>query len=310
MREARARLLEHDRPDWWRPVLFMRLRSGRLWYARGLSGGAQDPGGLDKWQALLTNIEDGSCTPILGPGLVDYLLGNRREIAYRWARREHFPMSPHDIENLPQVAQYLITRHDNNYPRVKLERQLRREMRERYGDILAEASYTRLRAEGVGEEDMQEQLALALEDMPLDQQVSLVGRHRMKQDPAEPHLVLASLPLRIYVTANYGDFMTDALHRCRKMPRVELYRWHDRAKWPSRLLSVFASRRQRLRGCGQLDHEDVRDALGFAPFFGDVSHVIAASRESNCLTLTDRRQRHPLRCTIQVIAVSACSSSR
>ncbi len=58
----------------------MRLRTGRLWYSRGL-----DKGGLDQWDVLVRKIEKQKCTPILGPALTEYLLGGRREIVRRWA---------------------------------------------------------------------------------------------------------------------------------------------------------------------------------------------------------------------------------
>ena len=66
-----ARGSVRERPDWWVPVLFMRLKSGRLWYAPGFAEGRR---GLEKWPALLRNIRQGRCTPILGPGLTEFLL--------------------------------------------------------------------------------------------------------------------------------------------------------------------------------------------------------------------------------------------
>jgi hypothetical protein len=42
----------------------------------------------------------------------------------------------------------------------------------------------------------------------------------------EPHAALARLPLPLYMTTNYDDFMCDALRRAGKEPRRELCRWH------------------------------------------------------------------------------------
>ncbi|MCP4372700.1 MAG: CHAT domain-containing protein, partial [Deltaproteobacteria bacterium] len=94
---AAARGAVRDRPDWWMPVLFMRLKSGRLWYTPGFAG---EKGGLEKWPALIRNIKRGRATPILGMGLTESLLGSTREIAQRWADTYHFPMAPHDREDL------------------------------------------------------------------------------------------------------------------------------------------------------------------------------------------------------------------
>ena len=42
----------------------------------------------------------------------------------------------------------------------------------------------------------------------------------------EPHAVLASLPLPIYLTTNYDDFMVAALRRAGKEPRQDFCRWN------------------------------------------------------------------------------------
>ena len=43
----------------------------------------------------------------------------------------------------------------------------------------------------------------------------------------EPHAVLAELPLPIYITTNYDDFMAAALRRAGKEPRREICRWNS-----------------------------------------------------------------------------------
>lgn len=45
--------------------------------------------------------------------------------------------------------------------------------------------------------------------------------------PGEPHSVLASLPLPIFVTTNYDDFMVQALRHAGKQPHRELCQWND-----------------------------------------------------------------------------------
>jgi len=52
---ARSTIRESD--DFWMPVLFMRLRSGRIWYVPGF---ASDPKGFSRWPALLSTIRDGN----------------------------------------------------------------------------------------------------------------------------------------------------------------------------------------------------------------------------------------------------------
>lgn len=46
------------------------------------------------------------------------------------------------------------------------------------------------------------------------------------EKPDEPHRVLAELPLPVYVTTNYDDFMLAALRSRNKNPRHEMCRWN------------------------------------------------------------------------------------
>ncbi|HSR31657.1 MAG TPA: CHAT domain-containing protein, partial [Anaerolineae bacterium] len=197
-----ARGTVRERSDWWVPVLFMRLKSGRLWYAPGF---AEEQGGLEKWPALLRNIRQGRCTPIVGPGLTENLLGSRRQIAQRWAETYHFPMADHQRENLPQVAQYLAVNQDSMFLRDELEAYLCREIRARH-DL------------GVEVEDC---------ETSLNELVSKVGRELRESDPAEPHRVLAQFPLPIYINANFGNWLAEALAEAGKKPKLELCRWNE-----------------------------------------------------------------------------------
>ncbi len=56
-------------------------------------------------------------------------------------------------------------------------------------------------------------------------------------DPTEIHRALAELPLKVYMTTNYDDFMVRALKSCDKSPVQELCPWIDYAGRPE---SVFA----------------------------------------------------------------------
>ena len=197
-----ARGTVRERMDWWVPVLFMRLKSGRLWYAPGF---AEERRGLEKWPALLRNIQQGRCTPILGPALTDYLLGSRRQIAQRWAETYHFPMAAHDRENLPQVAQYLAVNQDAMFLRDELEAYVCREVRSRYD---------------LNPED--DECGTSLNEL-----VSKVGADLRADNPAEPHRVLAQFPLPIYITANFGNLLAEALAEVGKEPKVEICRWNE-----------------------------------------------------------------------------------
>lgn len=197
---AIARRAVEGRPDWWVPSLFMRLKSGRIWYSTGFSGPQ-----LKKWPALLANIREGKCTPILGPGLAEPLLGSRREIAQSWAQTYHFPMAPHLTDDLPQVAQFLATDQQLAFPQQALIDHARNEMIKRF-DSLIDTSVDRT---------------------SLDDMISTVGAHFRKTKENEPHRILASLPLPVFITTNFSNLMADALTAADKQPVVEFCRWKD-----------------------------------------------------------------------------------
>jgi hypothetical protein len=201
---AAARGAVRLRPDWWAPVLFMRLKSGRIWYSPGFARG------FEKWPALLADLRQGRCTPILGLGMTDALLGSRRDMAWRWASTYHFPLEPDQREDLPHVAQFLAVNQSYRFPRQALREYLIRELVDRYGKDLPH---------GIG-------------DRSLDDVVTAVGELRRRTDPAEPHKVLAGLPFPLYVTTHPANLLSMALLGEGKQPQVELCRWTDELDWP------------------------------------------------------------------------------
>src|SRR5581483_3237329 len=199
---AAARAAIRDNLDSWMPVLFMRLKSGRIWYVPGFGGEHRS---FEKFPALLDAIRSGRCTPILGAGLAESLLGSRREIAVHWAEEYRFPLAPFNREDLPEVAQYLAVNQSPIFPREGLGKFLRQEVWQRYGA----------------------QLASSAQNADLPQLIAAVGEWKRKQDPADPHAVLASLPFPIYITTNPDNLLTEALKATGKDPQVELCRWNQ-----------------------------------------------------------------------------------
>jgi CHAT domain/SIR2-like domain len=194
---ARAKVFAKRQPDWWSPTLFMRLKSGRLWYAPGF-GKQRDV----KWDALLSHLEHGATTPILGPALPELLIGSRAEIAREWAGQFGFPMAPHNRESLPEVAQFLSISHDMKFPRYKLEEHVKRVLCRRYPEVLADAD----------------------EQTTLDQLITTVARTRA-QDPADPYRILAELPFPVYVSTDPTGALQSALTLVGKEPISEIFRW-------------------------------------------------------------------------------------
>jgi hypothetical protein len=199
-----ARGAVRNRPDYWLPALFMRLKSGRVWYVPGFSDDRQ---GFEKWPALMKRIVKGQCTPIIGPGLIEPLLGSLREIARRWAERYHYPLAPHERESLPQVAQYLAINQDSSFPLDELEEYLKQEIRTQYCDDLP--------------------VELQAKSSPLNKMVDAIGSKRWANNPSDPHRVLAQLPLPIYITTNVDNLLVAALKESGRDPQVMICPWNE-----------------------------------------------------------------------------------
>jgi hypothetical protein len=204
---AVARGAVSEQPDHWMPVLFTRLKSGRIWYVPGFRGGD-----FDKWPTLLNSIKKGKCTPILGMGLTEPLVGSMREIALDWADKYGFPMAPHERESLPQVAQFVAVNQDPKFLRDQLGEYLRHEMRERYAADLPP--------------ELQKSQAT------LDQLIEAVYAARWSRDQDEAHRLLAQLPLPIYITANVNNLLAKALKEIGKDPQVVICPWYKQKREP------------------------------------------------------------------------------
>jgi hypothetical protein len=203
---AAARFEVKDRPDVASPVLFLRLSSGRIWYVPGF---ARIPGQDfdDLWPGLLVYLDQRKpkATPILGSGLLEPYLGSAREFAREWARNDKFPLAAHAQESLPQVAQYVSTRSEVDAFLTLYEQELIRALGRNLGRGLADES----------------------DDVPAADLLAEAGVRRRLTHPADPHKVLAGLPIPIYLTTNPDRLVVDALVEAGKRPEVEVCPWTE-----------------------------------------------------------------------------------
>lgn len=186
---ARGKVLE--RHDFWVPVLFMRLKDGNIWYEPGFRGAKGERVKFGGWPGLVSSIQAGRCTPIVGPGLYEWLLGSQREIARRWADTYDYPLAPYERESIVHVAQYLASTQGSDFVVTELKRTIKREV--------LRFHKSRIPAE-------------LLENNPtLDQLTEAVWASRRAQEADEPYSVLAKMPFRLFLTANPGILLETAL---------------------------------------------------------------------------------------------------
>ena len=195
---AVARGAVRSRPDWWMPVLFMSLKQGRIfWYTPGFTG-------FRRWPSLVNSIRNGECTPILGSGLLESLVGSFPDIARDWAKKHDYPMAGEECAELPLVAQYLeIDQGEPTFVRDEFRKSLKAGVRSHYPEL-----------------DALPELAAPA---PVEAWISAAGKIRRDKEPDEPHRILASLPLRLYLTTNPDNLLADALVAANKKPVIGLF---------------------------------------------------------------------------------------
>ena len=232
---AAARFKIRDNADFLLPVLFMRLEDGRIWYKTGFYGESGERVAFD-WEFLIADINAGNCTPILGPGTYEWLLGTHRDIARTWAGQYDYPLAPYEVESLPRVAQYLRVKRGERFLHTQLIQDLGKEVLHKHGRDLKP-------------EDQAGELSL-------DELVSRVGERRRDREPNEAYTLLAQLPFKVYPTANPGHLLENALAAAPagngqlKKPRSLIYPWKEqifkKISLPNREEGYFPSLEQPL----------------------------------------------------------------
>ena len=197
---AVARGAVRERDDSWMPALFMRLRSGRIWYVPGFADERQ---AFEKWPAIVRSIRRGQATPIIGATLAEGTIGPPSALAARWAERYGYPLAAHKREELHDVAQYLSVNQDRAFPREEIGDEIRSALAARFAADLAEGAET----------------------AELDDLLAAVGAIQRERNPGDPYKVLAEQPLPLYVTTAYHSLLDEALRAAGKAPVVEFCRW-------------------------------------------------------------------------------------
>lgn len=218
-----ARGAARDCPDFWMPVLFMRLKSGRIWYTPGF--GEEDD--FKKWPSILSSLQSveegqgGNCTPILGPALTEPYFGSWSDLASNLAEKYDYPLRFFHRDAMPQVTQFLAVDQDVHTLQVEFAKLLRKSLQTRWNEALPEA--------------------LRSEKASLKELIRESGHILRASQPLESHRILASLPLPLYITTNYDNLMADALREAGKDPQVVICPWSDRFVPPD---SIYTSEPQ------------------------------------------------------------------
>ena len=210
---ARRSLEQLERPDWWVPTLFSRLRSGRTYFKAEFTETSDET-----WATLESLQKTGRFTPVLGSGMTDGILGSRQLMAERWADQWQVPILSHNRDDLAKVAQYLRVKHKDPGPiRNRVMEYLQGEVRDR----IAKAR--------------KGDLFYDLDPETHPQSAVMQAGRRLLEDPGDVYRTVAAMPVPVFVTTNWTLILEQALEAHAKKPRTGYFPWNDRAEWSESL---------------------------------------------------------------------------
>ncbi|MFF5077926.1 SIR2 family protein [Actinoplanes sp. NPDC000266] len=199
MTDARQAISGHA--QWWAPVLFSRLRSGRAYFAPSFALQSNAV-----WNSVKVMTMSGRLTPLIGADLSAPIVGSLAEIAARWTRNRRIPLTRAGRGNLPEAAQYV---------RVARSRAAAvREFLTQLGLGLTERGWS------------------PPGDPNPNGAISEAGRHMRAADPDEPHSVLAGMRAAVYVTTSWTSLLEDALRDAGRTPVTGVFSWNSAAAGP------------------------------------------------------------------------------
>jgi hypothetical protein len=181
----------------------MRLRSGELLGRRGhITSDREDI----FWPFLLGNIDDGRCTPFLGPRVNADLLPSAETVAERLAEKYGYPLP--DRNDLVRVAQFMAI----SDPDL---------LRKDYLRLMQNSLFSCLNLKPSEEEKRRLRKASFTETVEALNWAEKV----LEVQENEIHHLLADFRLPLYITTNFDNFMVEALKHKGLSPRREGPRW-------------------------------------------------------------------------------------
>ena len=203
-----------DRTDYWRPVLFLRLKTGCMWYEPGFNGGDDDD--ETRWKGIERAVIKKNFVPLLGPELGEELFRGTQEWAQNLAKVNRFPLGPHASRDLAKVAQFIdVNRKQDGvaFEAVKIEstRLIRRWVKpEEFAKYPDGVVLSSLQEEELLDE-REQLLAMAVE--------------KCRADPNNPYRILSGLAASIFVNASYETLLNEVIAATAKKPQKIAVPW-------------------------------------------------------------------------------------
>ena len=159
-----------------------------------------------------------ACTPIVGPGLAETWFGRQSDVARMWAEKLRYPFSPYDVEQFPRVSQHIARYKKLAFLRTEFWAAARNHIISNYQDALTDDL---LKAGIWGSPKADQAPALLIKA------IQQVAAWQWDRNPKAAHLLLAKLPLPIFITTTPGNLLTYALKRLGKNPQERFCPWNN-----------------------------------------------------------------------------------
>jgi hypothetical protein len=173
-------------------------------------------------ETIIDRIKDGKVVPIISSAFTnDVAFGSHQDLVRGWAKYIHYPLITEN-HDLAKLAQYESVSQLGSS-------QVRDEdlVREKYLEFLSRALTTMARQDPNISTDTRAELEEQAQELTVSGLARRLNCPSLNSSQDNPLLLLADLPLPIYLTTGYHDFIELALHTAGKEPHTEIYRWHE-----------------------------------------------------------------------------------
>jgi hypothetical protein len=180
------------------------------------------PKANDFWAETRSLLKTGGVTPFISNCVCyDIFRGGKHAVAKSWAKDEEIqsPLSEQDNRELARVAQYFSVQKSNL------------KAKEHYLNSLKSYLLGLAEDDLDFDQDLLDEVYDNVEEKTLSKVAAELGYPKFASAQENPLRLLAELPLKVYVTTSYHNFLEVALSNVPKKPVTEIFYWDDSLHW-------------------------------------------------------------------------------
>ena len=210
MATARRKAFRNKRFDAWMPALFLRLKSGSLWYEPGFGGDSAEE--TTAWKAICTAVQNKALVPILGQDLAEHVYGSTADLTAKLAEVHNIPRLMAQKPESAKITQAVETK----LGREALHSSLNQLILQRLLATATRLSPVPLRTPTAERPFTEAELLNVVIDA-------------LAKNPDDPFTILAGLDVKVYVSAAIDTLLKRFLRRNGKVPYEVCVDWRNEA---------------------------------------------------------------------------------